>query len=75
MKMIRFIAWAILGSVFAALIVTLVSFIRSLGAANDVAGSAAIFAIWELSWFTVALLCAVAGFFLARMLKCRSKVT
>ena len=75
MKTIKFIVWAILGSVFGALIVTLALLIRSLGAANDVAGSAAIIAIWQLIGFTVALLCAVAGFFLARMLKRRSKVT
>ncbi len=75
MKTIKFIAWAMLGSVFAVLIGTLVLFIRSLATANDSAGAAAMLAIWELGWLIVALLCAVAGFFLARMLKRRSTVT
>jgi hypothetical protein len=75
MKTIKFIVWATLGSVFAVTIGTLVLFIRPLATANDTAGAAAMLAIWELSWLTVALLSAVAGFLLARMLKRRSTVT
>ena len=73
MKTIKFIVWAVLGSVFVALIVPLLWFIRSLRTANDVAGAAAIGAIWQLILLLVTLLCAVAGLFLARMLKGRSK--
>jgi len=75
MKTIKFIAWAVLGSVFVALIVPLLWFIRSLRTSNDVVGSAAILAIWQLIGLLVTLLCAVVGFFLARTLKRRSKAT
>jgi hypothetical protein len=75
MTTLKFIAWGLLGSVFAALIVTLLWFIRSVQTANDVAGAAAMLAIWDLVGLLVTLLCGVAGFFLARMLSHRSKAT
>ena len=75
MKTIKFIAWAMLGSVFAALIVALVLFIRSLATTNDVAGYAAVIGIWQTIGLLLTLLCVIAGFFLARMLKRRAQAT
>jgi Na+/melibiose symporter-like transporter len=75
MKSIKFIVWVTLGSVFTALIVMLVLFIRSLGTANDVAGYAAVIGIWQTIGLLLTLLCATAGFVLARMLKHRSQAT
>jgi hypothetical protein len=52
---------------------TVVLFIRFLRTQNDVAGGAMVLAIWQLILLLVTVLCAVAGFYLARMLKRRPK--
>jgi branched-subunit amino acid transport protein len=75
MKTLKFIAWAIIGAVFVTLFVALLWFTLSLRTANDIAGAAAMIAIWQLCGLLVTLLCAVAGFFLARMLSHRPKAT
>jgi hypothetical protein len=72
MKTVKFIGWCVLGSMFMGLAVALAAFIRSARTMNDVAGYAAIMGIWQTVGLLVALLCCVAGFFLARMLKRRN---
>ena len=72
MKTVKFIGWAVLGSMFIGLVVGLLIFIRAAHTTNDVAGYAAIMGIWQTVGLMMALLCCVAGFFLARMLKRRS---
>jgi len=72
MKMAKFRGWIVLGSMFICLAVGLMIFIRSAHTTtNDVAGYAAIMGIWQTVGLLVTLLCCVAGFFLARMLKRR----
>ena len=72
MKTVKFIGCSVVGSMFIGLAVALVIFIRSAHTTNDVAWYAAIIGIWETIGLLVTLLCCVAGFFLARMLKRRS---